>query len=95
MDLHRVSWAAVGMVVLALFLVGVQPSEGQRPGAKGKKNKKGPAAGAEIEYTHLNEEGFPLNVNPEIVSADEPGLDDADMVMGAVINGEARAYPVN
>jgi len=40
-------------------------------------------------------EGFPLNVDPEIVAADEAGLGDGDIVMGVVIAGEARAYPVN
>jgi hypothetical protein len=36
-----------------------------------------------------------LNTQPEIVSADQARLDEGDIVMGAVINGEARAYPVN
>ena len=39
--------------------------------------------------------GFPMNVDPEIVAADEAGLGDGDIVMGVVIAGEARAYPVN
>lgn len=47
------------------------------------------------EMTVINEEGFPLNVNPEIVAPDRAELGDDDMVMGVVINGEARAYPVN
>ncbi len=47
------------------------------------------------KFTMLNEDGFPLNVNPEIVSADEVDLDDGDMIMGIVLSGEARAYPVN
>lgn len=41
------------------------------------------------------EGGFPLNVDPEIVSADAVELGAGDMVVGVVIAGEARAYPVN
>ena len=47
------------------------------------------------DFTHLRKGGFPLNVNPEIVSADKVEIGDEDMVMGVVINGEPRAYPVN
>jgi hypothetical protein len=47
------------------------------------------------DFTHLREGGFPLNVNPETVPADEAVMDDDDIVMGVIINGEARAYPVN
>lgn len=47
------------------------------------------------EFTHLRDDGFPLNVDPEIVSADEAPIGDDDIVMGIVVNGEARAYPVN
>ena len=39
--------------------------------------------------------GYPLNVDPEIVTADQVDFGDEDIVMGIVINGEARAYPVN
>jgi len=46
-------------------------------------------------FTSLREGGFPLNVDPEIVSADEVEIGEDDMVMGVVINGEPRAYPVN
>ena len=46
-------------------------------------------------FTHLTEGGYPLNVSPEIVAADEIDIADEDIVMGIVINGEARAYPVN
>ncbi len=47
------------------------------------------------DFTHLNEEGFPLNVNPEVVSAEDAPLGDGDIVVGIVIAGEPRAYPVN
>lgn len=47
------------------------------------------------DFTHLNDEGFPLNVDPKIVSADDVELGDDDLVMGVVIGDEPRAYPVN
>lgn len=47
------------------------------------------------DFTHLNEEGYPLNVNPEVVSAEDAPLGDGDIVMGVVVAGEPRAYPVN
>ncbi|MBI2820349.1 MAG: DUF3179 domain-containing protein [Acidobacteria bacterium] len=47
------------------------------------------------DYTRLNKDGYPLNLNPEIVSPQDAPLREGDLVMGAVINGEARAYPVN
>ncbi len=47
------------------------------------------------DFTMLREEGFPLNIDPKIVSADEAPIEDGDIVMGIVHNGEARAYPVN
>ena len=47
------------------------------------------------DFTFLSEEGFPLNVDPKIVTADEADIGDDDIVMGVVINGAARAYPVN
>ena len=47
------------------------------------------------DFTDLREGGFPLNLNPEIVSADQVDIGDEDMIMGIVIGGEARAYPVN
>jgi hypothetical protein len=47
------------------------------------------------DFTRTKEEGFPLNVNPKIVAAAEAQLADDDLVMGVVVGGEARAYPVN
>ncbi len=47
------------------------------------------------DFTMLREEGFPLNVNPELISAGQAEIGDDDLVMGIVHNGEARAYPVN
>jgi hypothetical protein len=47
------------------------------------------------DFTHLNDEGFPLNVDPEVVAAEDAPLGDGDIIMGIVIAGEPRAYPVN
>lgn len=47
------------------------------------------------EMSGHREGGFPMNVDPEIVAADEVELGDEDLVMGIVIGGQARAYPVN
>ncbi len=47
------------------------------------------------DFTRLKEAGYPLNVNPEHVLAKDAPVNDGDMVLGVVINGEARTYPVN
>ena len=47
------------------------------------------------DFTMLNDDGFPLNVDPKIVAPPEAEIGDEDMVMGVVLNGESRAYPVN
>jgi hypothetical protein len=46
-------------------------------------------------FTLLHPEGFPLNADPQIVSADASALRDEDMVLGVVLGDAARAYPVN
>lgn len=47
------------------------------------------------DFTRLKEAGYPLNVNPEHVLAKDAPVNDGDLVLGVVINGEARTYPVN
>jgi Protein of unknown function (DUF3179) len=47
------------------------------------------------EYTLLKPEGFPIRAQVKAVPASEAGLRDDDVVIGVVIGGEARAYPVN
>lgn len=47
------------------------------------------------DFTRTNKDGFPLNVNPQIVSITEANLRDDDMILGVVFNDQARAYPVN
>lgn len=61
-----------------------------------QRSARGPAEPKDrSDFTHLRKGGFPLNVDPEIVAADNVEIGDEDMVMGVVINGEPRAYPVN
>ena len=61
-----------------------------------RRSSRGPAEPSDRSaFTHLTEGGYPLNIDPEIVKADEVDFGDGDIVMGIVINGEARAYPVN
>lgn len=60
------------------------------------RNAAGPVEPADrSDFTHLRDGGFPLNVEPEIVGAGDVDIDDGDLVMGVVIAGEPRAYPVN
>ncbi len=75
----------LGAMLLAVFIEG--PAEGQM---RRKGNKKDV-----LNFVGMDENGFPLNVNPEILAAADAPISDSDMVMGVVINGEARAYPVN
>ena len=77
--------AVVGAMTLALLSTG--PAQGQM---RKKGNKKDV-----LNFVGMDEGGFPLNVNPEIISAGEAPIGDGDMVMGVVLNGQARAYPVN
>ena len=46
-------------------------------------------------YTELHEEGFPIKSGLPIVPAAGARLADADLVIGVVVGGKARAYPVN
>ena len=73
---------------LATTLVGsALQSQRQRPGGGQPRDRS--------DFSYLREEGFPLNLDPEIVTATDVPLADSDMVMGIVHNGEVRAYPVN
>jgi hypothetical protein len=46
-------------------------------------------------YTELHEPGFPIKSGLTIVPAGQAALRDDDLVLGVVVGGEARAYPVN
>ncbi len=46
-------------------------------------------------YTELHEPGFPVKSGLTIVPAARAALRDDDLVLGVVVGGEARAYPIN
>jgi hypothetical protein len=46
-------------------------------------------------YTELHEPGFPIRSEVSSVPAGQASLRDDDVVLGVVVAGEARAYPVN
>ena len=46
-------------------------------------------------YTELHDPGFPIKSGLTIVPAARAALRDDDIVLGVVVGGEARAYPVN
>jgi hypothetical protein len=46
-------------------------------------------------YTELRPEGYPIKSELRIVSPDQAKLADAELVIGVVVGGQARAYPVN
>lgn len=47
------------------------------------------------DYTNMREEGYPIRAEVAVVSAEEVDLRGDDLVLGVVVGGEARAYPVN
>ncbi len=91
MGITKLSAAFLACAAMILTLSVCEQRQGGEPSVKVKKKKRGNP----LQFVHLEEEGFPLNVNPEHVSAAEAPIGGGDMVMGVVINGEARAYPVN
>lgn len=64
--------------------------------AMSRRGAGGPVEPADRSaFTSLKDGGYPLNLDPEIVAAEDCDIGDDDLVMGVVVNGEARAYPVN
>jgi hypothetical protein len=81
----RIMAASFVTLWIALTFVGAaEPQEAKPPRGRDRSS-----------FTFLKEEGFPLNVDPQTVPAAEAPIEDGDMVMGIVLNDEARAYPVN
>jgi hypothetical protein len=76
--------AMVLTLVVSGFAADAQPKREKRRGPRDRS-----------KMMHINEKGYPLNVNPEIAGVDNTPMADEDIVMGIVIQGEARAYPVN
>ena len=77
--------AALARPALVLPLVGVV---GPAP-AQERTNRD------QSGYTELHEPGFPIKSGLTIVPAAHAALRDDDLVLGVVVGGEARAYPVN
>jgi hypothetical protein len=77
----RASVAAV-----CLFLVG---------GGVAADAAQAPTNRDQSRYTELHEPGFPIKGNLRFVPAAEASLRDDEVVIGVVVGGEARAYPVN
>lgn len=69
-------------------------SPGRVPGIPGQRRTHRYAVD-KTGFDGGGDEGFPLNVNLEIVSAEDAPLEEDDLVMGIAINGEARAYAIN
>ena len=46
-------------------------------------------------YTQLREEGYPIKSGLAVVPPAQARVPDADLVIGVVVGGQARAYPVN
>lgn len=76
-------WTRIGLGILAVLLAGVFYMAWRM------------GFGDPSKMTFLNEEGFPLNVDPKHVAAGEAPLEEGDIILGVHLAGEARAYPVN
>ena len=46
-------------------------------------------------YTELKDGGYPILRSPRVVPAAEARIGDGELVIGVVVGGAARAYPVN
>ena len=80
-------------VVLASCGQAISPS----PPATEELEGGGPVVTEEPEYTWsqlLSKDSTRPIYEPELVTADQAGYDDAELVMGVEIDGEAKAYPV-
>ena len=58
-------------------------------------NKKGVTSERLLSGNVEDMYNIPLNIDVEHVTAAAAPLEDGDLVMGVVLEGEARAYPVN
>jgi hypothetical protein len=72
-------------VPLALLL-----SAGARPALAQERTNRDQSG-----YTELHEPGFPPKSGLAAVPAAQAALHDGDLVLGVVVGGEPRAYPVN
>ncbi len=88
---------SVGLFLLALTSLACDNQSQTQPQAQPRSGSwlQGPRDFSERTSSAFHTNRETLNLNPEHVSAAEAALGDGDLVMGVVINGEARAYPVN
>lgn len=70
------------VLALALALV---------PGAAAQE----PTNRDQSRYTELHDPGFPIKADVRTIEAASAALRDDEVVIGVVVSGEARAYPVN
>ena len=70
----KVRLMAVAGVLLALVMsvwAAEQSSEESSKEARGEPKRKGPTPRDASKAMHINEKGFPLNIDPKIVGADD------------------------
>jgi hypothetical protein len=70
--------------VLALALAPVAGAAAQEPTNRDQSH-----------YTELHDPGFPVKSGVQVIPAVSAALRDDEVVIGVVVSGEARAYPVN
>ena len=82
--------------ILAVVVGGCGPDDAGRSEAGNAPG--GPASmigGRPLSEFHFERDRFPSVVDPAVVSAREaPWLEDADEVVGVVVQGQARAYAI-
>ncbi len=91
---------SVGLFLLLLTSLACDSQPQAQPQTEASQQRRGGWLQGPRDLSERTSSGFhtnreTLNRNPEHVTAAEAALGDGDLVMGVVINGEARAYPVN
>ena len=91
---------SVGLFLLALASLACGSQSQTQPQTEASQQRRGSWLQGPQDFSERTSSAFytnreTLNLNPEHVSAEDAALGDGDLVMGVVINGEARAYPVN
>lgn len=101
---RRRVWLLVGVTVVAGLAIGYVARASRAPGERvqtggqqvGPDGRVHRVAQDRSNFTTVREGRVPpMNVNPEHVPARDAPVEDWEIVLGTVINGEAVAYPVN
>ena len=85
------------LAAVAVLLVSCGQAISPSPPPAVESEGSGPTATEEPEYTWsqlLSKDSIRPIYEPEFVTADQADYDDAELVMGVEIDGEAKAYPV-